>query len=326
MKFSFFNTLKKKKIKVSELQRPVSGRLKSSRSSPPQIYRGVTIYESESDRFGSFDEDISLGEYPRRVKPRKIIPPPKTPPRFFAGILCGVIIAFSIFCGITFVSLFSKFGGIHRVVKIPSLVNMNEEAAISILNSAPKDFTYEIEYAENPNVPHGSIISQAPNPNAERKLYGLTEKIKIKLTVSKSSEPITLPELCGAEFRIAELELKNAGINVITKEAYSDSVAIGNVISCSHRLGSKLYSGDTVTLTVSLGKRIAYTNVPSLVGLSESEAIALIKRQRLTLSEVSYELSELPIGTVIKQSVDAGASVRELSVISFSVSAGSRAE
>ena len=54
------------------------------------------------------------------------------------------------------------------------------------------------------------------------------------------------------------LELKNAGINVKIKEAFSETVKAGRIISASHKKGSKIYRGATVTLTKSIGKPIQY--------------------------------------------------------------------
>lgn len=289
----------------------------------PQIYRGLQVYEDESYKFGTFDENDPFIEYPRTIKKKKkTMPPPKTPPSFFAGILCGALCILAFSGTVTFLLLFSKSGGIHHTITVPSFIDMTEQDAIKLLKSRSGKFKYEITYAENPTSAPDTVISQIPKPNTVRKLYGINGKITVKLTVNKKDEPITIPELHGLDARNVELELKNAGVLVNTNEIYSNDISSGKIISSSHSAGSKISKGDSITLTVSLGKKAVYTDTPNLIGLSESAAITLIKKQKLTLNDVQYRSSPLPLGTVIEQSVKSGSSVREGSKISLTISGG----
>ena len=322
MKFKFF------KSKKSE-QNAKNSFLEASDNNLPEIYRGMQVYESESDRFCAFDEDYFIGEN-YDIKPnkkRKIIsPPPKTPPLFFLGIFCGAMTILVIAGGITFLSLFSKFGGIYRSVTVPNLTNLSEQEAIDLIKNNYDCFDYSIEYKDNPNANSGTVISQIPKSSTMRKLYGINGRICIKLTVSRETQKITLPNLCGQNARDASLELKNAGINVVISETYSDTVKLGKIRSSSHSAGSKLCKNDTVYLTVSLGKKINYVTMPELVGKSESEAISILRRENLDISKVIYKSSSLPLGTVLEQSVSSGASVREGAKITLYVSGGATVE
>ena len=290
----------------------------------PEIYRGMQEYESDSDRFCTFDEDYFVGENyaPRTKKPRKRIPDPKNPPSFFFGILCGALSILLISGAITFLSLFSKFGGIYTSVTVPDLTSLTEKDAISLIKNNYKYFDYSIEYKDNPNVIPGSVISQIPSPSTMRKLYGINGRIRIKLTVSRTNEQITLPNLIGQNARDVALELKNAGVNVTLSEIYSDKVNPGKIISSSHPAGSHLQKNDTVQITASLGKKINYISVPNLIGMSESDAISLLKNQGLEVNKVIYKSSPFPLGTVLEQSLNHGSYIREGSKISFTVSCG----
>ena len=86
--------------------------------------------------------------------------------------------------------------------------------------------------------------------------------------------------------------------------------------------GSLLQKNETVYITESLGKKISYVNVPTLIGISETDAITKLKKANLTLNKVIYKSSSLPIGTVIDQSIKEGSSVKEGSKITLSVSGG----
>ena len=294
-------------------------------ASLPEIYRGMQVYESDSDRFCTFDEDYFVGEnYEMKIKKRRrAIPPPKTPPSFFAGIFLGGLSILVLSGGIAFLSLFSKFGGIYTAVTVPNLTSLSKDEAVSLIENEYGYFDYSIEYKENPYVPDNSVISQIPKPSTARKLYGINGRITIKLTVSKSADKLTLPNLVGQNAREVALELQNAGINVFLTEVYSDTIGVGRIISSSHPIGSKIQKNDTIYITASLGKKVNYVSTPDLIGMSESAAINCLKKEKLDLTKVVYKSSALPLGTVIEQSLKSGSSVREGSKITISVSSGS---
>ena len=321
MKFDFFRH--KKNTSRQIISKDLQIAKNDKEESLPQIYRGLQAYEDESYKFGTFDENDPFIEYPNVIKKKKkSIPPPKTPPSFFAGILCAAL-CILIFSGtVTFLLLFSKSGGIHHTITVPSFIDMTEQDAVKLLKSKSGKFKYEITYAENPTSAADTVISQIPKPNTVRKLYGINGKITVKLTVNKKDEPITIPDLRGLDARNVELELKNAGVLVNTNEIYSNDIPSGKIISSSHTAGSKISKGDSITLTVSLGKEAVYTDTPNLIGVSESAAITLIKKQKLSLNDVHYKPSPLPLGTVIEQSIKSGSSVREGSKISLTISGG----
>lgn len=317
MKFNFF----KKRKHTQHLEEveliPMQTEL-SSHQTMPQIYRGIAPFEQED--FCPFNEDYFAGENYEKEK-RQPIAPPKTPPSFLFGILMGSVAILLISGSIAFLSLFSKFSGFYTKIVIPDLTKISLNDAIAQIETL-KNFNYTIEYQENPSVPIGTVISQYPNPNTQRKLYKSNEKIELTLIVNKKSEPITLPNVIGQDARRVSLELKNTGIKVQIKEAFSDTVKIGKIISSSHKAGSKLDKNSTVVLTKSIGKQTRYLQVPSLLGLSETEAVSILKKAEFSQPEIIYEKSHYPKGLVIKQSIAEGTSVRENTKISLYISIG----
>ena len=315
MNFSFFN---RKKNTSDIVLQPLN-----NSSDLPEIYRGMQVYESEADRFCTFDEDYFAGEsYEIRSRKTISISDPKTPPSFLFGILIGALSILLISGAIAFFSLFSKFGGIYRSVTVPALTSLSEDDAIALIKEDYDCFDYSIEYKYNPHVSKGTVISQIPKPSTMRKLYGINGRICIKLTVSGSNDEITLPDIIGQEARDISLELKNSGINVVISESYSDNVKIGKIIASSHPVGSKLKKNDTIYVTSSLGKKVSYVTIPSIIGKSESEAIAILKGRGLEINKVIYKPSEQPLGTVLDQSIQPGSTVREKSKITLTVSLG----
>jgi serine/threonine-protein kinase len=204
-------------------------------------------------------------------------------------------------------------------VKIPDLLSLSAEQAVSV---APDIFEYEITYRRNPDKKSGCVISQTPLPDVTRRLYGSSNKIKIKLSVNTPENTLTLPDLSGTSLRDALILLKSVGANVNIREEYSNTVGYGKIISSSLPKGTLVKDGDVITLSASLGKETLYVSVPDLSGLNENQALALLRSKNLEIGEIKYQSSKMPIGTVISQSIANGTSLPEKSKISFTVSGG----
>lgn len=320
MKFNLFKRRKHNCSNQNEdnLPVPINERFNVS----IELYDSIQPYESED--FSPFDEDYFAGEN-YEAKKKRVISDPKTSPSFFLGFLFAAISVAVLCASSVFFTLFYRFSGTYTQIEIPKLSSLSESDALKLLDNYDC-FNYTVEYQDNPNAPEGSVVSQYPAPHSQKSLFSASDKINIKLTVNKKSNPITLPSLLGQEARIIALELKNAGINVKIKEAFSETVKAGRIISASHKKGSKIYRGATVTLTKSIGKPIQYLSVPDVLGYPESEAISILQKGKFEISDISYKSSHYPAGLVIEQSLSGGESVREGSKISLTVSIGKQKE
>lgn len=69
------------------------------------------------------------------------------------------------------------------------------------------------------------------------------------------SAPVEVPDVVGQSQASATTELEGAGFSVTVAEAFSDSVALGLVISQEPEAGQTANSGSAVTITVSLGSQ-----------------------------------------------------------------------
>ncbi len=251
----------------------------------------------------------------RRLKPRR---PPANTARIFATV-CAAF-AVTLCAGIvTVYLLFGRYSGGYDEVIIPNLVSLT---AKEVLATDSELFEYSISYSFAPECKADEIISQSPAPNVVRKLYSKSEKIHVTLTVNKQKEAFILPDTIGMRTRDAMLILKNAGINAILLQEYSDTAPSGTVINCSHSAKSALKPSERVILTSSKGPKTRYAQIPDLVGLCESDAIERLSSLGFKIDSVSYAASEQTAGTVIAQSHKAGTSVPEKTAVSFTVSAG----
>lgn len=130
---------------------------------------------------------------------------------------------------------------------------------------------------------------------------------------------VMVPDVTGQEAVVAEKKLSDAGFKVERKEAYSDDVAEGLVISTTpgHK---KVRVGSTVTMTVSLG--IEQVEVPAVVELTREDAINKMKSARLH-PKVKEEYSEtVAENIVISQSIEGGTKVNHDSSVELVISLG----
>ena len=194
-------------------------------------------------------------------------------------------------------------------INIPNFVGASYE---DIVNSSEfkKLFNFEVNYAIDPDVPEGQIISQ--DPEADRSMMVVPEGIDVSLTVSTGVRQTVIPDVTNKHYQEATIELQNAGFIVeIANTEASDTVTVDYVISTDPAPGEELAAGSTVFLTVSAGPSIKLVTMPNLVGSTEKDAIARIESSNLSYGDTTYIHSDYDEGTVIRQSIDAYSEVEE---------------
>ncbi len=239
------------------------------------------------------------------------------------GALCAtLIVAAAAFSVVGYRLVLKNYFGSYKTVTMPSFVGASYPDDEIFALSDYCDLTVRYEY--NDEIPQGVVFSQSPNEGVTRRVYRKKSNCRAELVVSLGKRVLEMPEFGGMSLRDARLALKNEGIKFKIESDYSEAVPQGCVISSYPAQGSAFYANDTVTLTVSLGERVIYNTVPSLFGMTEARARALIFESGFTVGEISYESSEHPAGTVISQSRAAGSALRKGETVSFTVSAGQK--
>ncbi|MER7640989.1 Stk1 family PASTA domain-containing Ser/Thr kinase [Streptomyces sp. NPDC126522] len=132
-----------------------------------------------------------------------------------------------------------------------------------------------------------------------------------------------VPPLLSKSEAQAKDRLKDAGLDVKKVDhAYSDTVKRGTVISTDPESGARIRNNDSVALTISDGPETV--KVPDLTGLRLEKAQSQLKRDGLAAGMVTREFSDdVPKGSVISTSPDAGTERHAGSAIALTVSKGS---
>lgn len=132
--------------------------------------------------------------------------------------------------------------------------------------------------AYSEDVPQGQVISQSVAAGTS-----LAHDSAVDIVLSKGREPLTVPTLSGLSASAAKSAIEDLGLVAAPTEAYSDTVAEGQVISQQTREGSTLHRGDSVAYTVSKGpEKVA---IPDVVGLQREEARSLLEGAGFTVKE-----------------------------------------
>lgn len=206
-------------------------------------------------------------------------------------------------------------------IDVPSVVGLDKDAATDTLTSA--GFKVKTEYEYSNDVPSGNVIRQTPEGKSKAK-----KDDTITIYISRGTEQVKMISVLGMSEQQARDSL--AGINVSVSSVssdYSDTVPEGCVISQSISEGTFVNPGTSVTLTISLGKKIKQVTMIDLRNMSQSEAEKQIKALGLTVSSATSAYSDtIPEGYVIDQSIAAGTLVDEGTGVSLTISLGKKPE
>jgi serine/threonine-protein kinase len=99
---------------------------------------------------------------------------------------------------------------------------------------------------------------------------------------------VEVPNLKGKTVEIATQKLEELGLTLtVEKEVYSEEVAEGLIITQNPESNEELKNGKTVKVTVSKG--IKTGDIPSVVGMSEADAIKAIEASNFIVGEIKRE-------------------------------------
>ena len=193
---------------------------------------------------------------------------------------------------------------------VPDITGMTEAEATTALTTAGLAVG-TVSQSASTTVMIGDIISQSVASGS-----AVNPGTAIDFAVSTGT---TVPDITGMTQAQAVTALGNAGLvaGVVSQEA-STTVNVGDVISQSVASGTVVEPGATVAFVVSTG-----VVVPSIVGITETEASDALISASLTVGTVSQAYSDtVEVGLVISQAIAAGTNANPNAAVDFVVSLG----
>ncbi len=223
---------------------------------------------------------------------------------------------------------FSDMFQTGEVYVVPDLLGMTRaEAQEKIMNDSELAGHFTITVSEetgyNEKYEAGEIILQDPTGGTTTKEE--TTEITVVLNADSTEEGslLYMPDILGQNYESwASVLSTDYHVTVKYSPEYSDDVPEGNIISTDPVAGTELHEGDKVTLTYSKGKKITTTTMVSLYGMTESKARSTLTELGLETGNVVTVESSESAGTVVMQSVKAGATVELGTAVDLQISSG----
>ncbi len=243
----------------------------------------------------------------------------------FMPILLGITVAFVIACGVLCWTILRDANNSPLSEKTDIILEDYIGVTRYEVESSPQVSSgqVKIEWVEEYNNTYGEGYVYKQSPTAGRTVR---EGQTITLTVSLGTQYVTIPDTTNYMQADAEQLLRELGVSVLVVQNVEPTVAVGAVIRTDPAAGSVVAAGSTVVVYVSRQQVSTTTTVPSVVGMSVSDARTLLVQKRLTLGSQTEAYSSEPAGTVIGQDIAAGTTVRFNSRVNITVSAGPEPE
>ena len=193
---------------------------------------------------------------------------------------------------------------------MPRVVGLTEQQARArIAESA-----LEVDVGRRPSRrARGIVFAQSPGAGTQ-----LEEGQRVEILVSSGRIRVAVPEVVGEREAAARRALERAGFEVRVQRVFAGAPR-GEVVEQDPAGGSRAAQGATVLIKVSKGRNLA--RVPDVIGLTENEAVALL-RERGFEPRVFDVPSPEPEGTVVAQEPRAGVRAPADSRVRINVSTG----
>jgi eukaryotic-like serine/threonine-protein kinase len=192
---------------------------------------------------------------------------------------------------------------------VPSVVNMNRNQAEQALRDAGLNLG-DVDKEASADVPKGRVIAQEPGPRAT-----VPPGSAVDITLSTGNPEVVVPFVIGDPRDVAERKLRDEGLEPRFVKRPSDE-APGTVIRTDPAPASNVSEGSTVRVFFSAGPR----RVPSVVGMQEDEAVALIERRGFVANVEDDTETPAEPGTVLEQDPEALTRQPQGSVVTITVS------
>lgn len=197
-------------------------------------------------------------------------------------------------------------------VLMPNVVGMSLKEAKETI--APFQLALKLEY-EASKEPLDSILKQSIEEGSE-----IQDGMTVTLTVAQSMEKAILNDYVGGlENPVANgLRSKGYDVKIIEQELDGDDVKVGEILKTEPEAGAIVQAGDTITLYVSRERQTVSTTVPNVTGLTENEAIIMLREANLNVL-TKYEPNNMFYGRVVWQTIPSGTVIEEGTEITITI-------
>ncbi|NQV30532.1 MAG: PASTA domain-containing protein [Candidatus Marinimicrobia bacterium] len=219
--------------------------------------------------------------------------------RDYIIIFSGIGILFALLLNSVILPLYVNW---NNEIRVPSLTHTDLVKATNILSDRDLEWTIK-DTIYRRDMPSQFIMDQYPEAGQMVK-----ENRRIQLTINLPPAKLEMPDLVAITERQATIALDRIGLLLVeTLKDSSDLFEKTVVIKQSVAAGLPVAPGDSITLTVSLGKRNLKKIMPNLLNKGIDEAVRLLEINGFTVGKIQQtQNSQLLPNTVVTQSEASG--------------------
>ena len=192
---------------------------------------------------------------------------------------------------------------------VPDVTGMTPDAAVTEITAAKLVAGAQTQVFDD-TVAVGSVAGTDPKIGTSVK-----PGTSVSILISKGPKPVPVPDIDGKKSAVAQAALTEVGLIPVITEKYSEKVPEGQVIKVTPKPGTVVNSGTEVELVVSKGP--PPVEVPTLVDLRKSQAIAILKKLGLVPKVISAGFT--PLNRVFSQDPPAGTMIPKGSVVTIRI-------
>jgi len=237
------------------------------------------------------------------------MPPEKSRTGLYVGLTIGALVLI----GLILFFVGSSMGKSTEKVTVPDVTSKDVTDATNTLSGA--GFKVSVKNVANDTVPANQVFEQSPKGNTSAD-KGST----VEITVSSGIGDSTVPDVVGRTQAAAESLLKTNNFIPEVKEASSDTVPKGTVISQSPAANAKATKNSVVTITVSSGAGDVL--VPNVINFSSLVASNQLGQAGFQVTTKQQSSATVAAGNVISTNPVPGTKVAKGSTVELVVSTG----
>lgn len=202
---------------------------------------------------------------------------------FWVNLLAALALVFLII--FLFLQSLSWFTNHGAYLKVPAVKGQNVDNAIKLLEARGFDVVVQ-DSVYFDSLPRYSVIKQLPEPDATVKVNRT-----VFLTINRATPPmISMPKLEGLSLRFAIDMLQRNHLG-LADTIFRPDFMKGSVLDQQYNAsrippGTKLPWGAKITLIIGAGLQAQQVLVPNLVGLTFTEAKAVLEEKGISLASV----------------------------------------
>lgn len=264
---------------------------------------------------GSTSEAVAIAVTPSE---NPIAVEPEKNNRKWRSWLLVMLLAMTIFGGAASAAYYVNDWLNPPLVEVPSVVGM----PLDDVQAAVEPYDIEIRVVQrrhDEDYADGVIVWQDPEAGQL-----IRKGAAIDVIVSLGPEQVAggVPDVVGYELREAQIELRQAGLEVEVEERYHSSVPRGRIIDQAPVAGEPITVGSSVKLIVSAGPHPDNIQLPNFIGRPLEEVRQELARLKLQLGEVTTQISDYPQNFVRAQNPVPGTFLQPGQKVNLTVSQG----